>query len=154
MQAFITNNEHERRRVSRENRLIEVYPDSPGAGSKKLVFDYDYMGRRVRKRVYNYNTGTSTWEETATKDLKFVYDQWTLDTSRPFGTGREMPEAFGLATSQGWNGVLVLDGTQQNDPVDDKYTWGLDLSGLSGQNPERERGGRGRIVIRTGFITV
>jgi len=28
-----------------ENRLIEVYPTSPAAGSKKLVFDYDYMSR-------------------------------------------------------------------------------------------------------------
>lgn len=34
-----------------ETRLAAVDPSSPVNGNKKLVFDYDYMGRRVRKRV-------------------------------------------------------------------------------------------------------
>jgi len=35
----------------------------------------------------------------------------------------------------GWNVALVLDGTD-SDAVETKYTWGLDMSGLSSQNRE------------------
>src|SRR5690606_17842674 len=58
-----------------ENRLIAVAPVSqPVNGDKKLVFDYDYMSRRVRKRVWNWQTGN--WQlET---DLRFVYDGWNV----------------------------------------------------------------------------
>ena len=84
-----------------ENRLIAAHPTSPGAGSRKLVFAYDYIGRRVRKQVFDYDTQASDWEATPATDQRFVYD--------------------------GWNVALVLDGTAGN-AVTRKYTWGLDLS--------------------------
>ena len=71
----------------------------------KLVFTYDYMGRRVRKQVYSYSAGA--WNSTPTTDRKFVYD--------------------------GWNLLLELNGLS-SDAVLRKYTWGLDLSGQGG-NP-------------------
>ena len=67
-----------------ENRLIEVYPSSPSSGDKGVQFDYDYLGRRVRKIVQTHN-GTGY---TLTSDQRFVYD--------------------------GWNVVLVLDGLDSN----------------------------------------
>jgi len=88
---------------SSENRLTTVVPRSPSAASKKLVFTYDYMGRRVRKRVYSYSAGA--WNSTPTTDRKFVYD--------------------------GWNLLLELNGLS-SDAVLRKYTWGLDLSGQGG----------------------
>jgi RHS repeat-associated protein len=86
-----------------ENRLVVVEPfDDDGV---KLVFDYDYMSRRIRKRVYTWNVSTADWNTEPQSDHRFVYD--------------------------GWNVVLVLNGLSSN-AVKTKHTWGLDLSGLSG----------------------
>ncbi len=67
-----------------------------------MRFTYDYLGRRVQKQVFRWDTGTSDWNTTAETDLRFVYD--------------------------GWNVILVLDGLNSN-AVTRQYTWGLDLSG-------------------------
>lgn len=48
-----------------ENRLIETIK-----GDTRLTFAYDYMGRRVEKKVYN--------GETVTKHLRFVYNGYKL----------------------------------------------------------------------------
>ena len=76
-----------------ENRLIRVetridWGQSSTAyevGDKHVYFSYDYMGRRVCKRVETFN-GTS-WPETG--DELFVYD--------------------------GWNVVMVLNANEQNE---------------------------------------
>ena len=61
-----------------ENRLIQMisktYTGLPDSARKKLVFAYDYMGRRVKKSVEDasgagYNTAVVT---------NFVYDGWNL----------------------------------------------------------------------------
>jgi RHS repeat-associated protein len=57
-----------------ENRLKTVTPRNPGSNDKKVVFDYDYQGRRVRKQVFDW-TG-SAWSSTPSADLRFVYDGW------------------------------------------------------------------------------
>ncbi len=73
-----------------ENRLIETYNDTVG---KKLEFTYDYMGRRVEKKVY---TGSSSTSWTLSSDLKFVYDGYKL--------------------------IEVLDG-QNSNAIVQKFTW-------------------------------
>ena len=50
-----------------ENRLIKAENATSGM---KLEFDYDYMGRRIYKKVYENNT--------LVKHLKFVYDGYKL----------------------------------------------------------------------------
>ncbi len=112
-----------------ENRLTEVRPTFPAvtAAAKKVVFAYDYMNRRVRKRVYNWNSGggSGAWETTPCLDRRFVYDGWLL--------------------------LLELDGLSTPTPnaIVRKYTWGLDLSGLNG-NPSasglRAAGGIGGLL--------
>jgi hypothetical protein len=87
-----------------ENRLTLVEPVTPAANDKKVAFAYDYMGRRVRKTVSTYNG--STWTEDADGDRLFIYDQWNV--------------------------ILVLDANDEDKAVTDYFTWGLDLSGLSG----------------------
>ena len=76
-----------------ENRLIETYNDTAG---KKLEFVYDYMGRRIEKKVYTGTSGTS-W--TLSQDLKFVYDGYKL--------------------------IEVLDG-QNSDAILQKFLWSGD----------------------------
>jgi RHS repeat-associated protein len=46
---------------------------TPVTGDKKLMYAYDYMGRRVRKRVYNYSGG---WQ--LQSDRRFVWDDCNL----------------------------------------------------------------------------
>ncbi len=48
-----------------ENRLIETSKDNI-----RLTFNYDYMGRRIEKKVYD--------GESLTRHLKFVYDEYKL----------------------------------------------------------------------------
>ena len=76
-----------------ENRLIETYNDTAG---KKLEFVYDYMGRRVEKKVYTGTSGTS-W--TLSAHERFVYD--------------------------GYKCIEVLDGTNSN-AILQKFLWGGD----------------------------
>ena len=60
-----------------ENRLISITPPSPySQDDVKLTFDYDYMGRRVVKKVWTYDAQSPGWE--VTQDLRFVYDGWNV----------------------------------------------------------------------------
>jgi len=43
-------------------------------GEKKLDYEYDYRGRRIRKKTYDWNG--SAW--VADEDVRFVYDGWNL----------------------------------------------------------------------------
>jgi len=108
-----------------ENRLKTATPRNPDNGDEKVAFVYDYMGRRVRKAVYVYNSGWPA-EESPNKVEHFVYDHWNV--------------------------VLVLNGLDGEDPGTEpdnalvrRYTWGLDLSGLSGDGFERGLHGAGGI---------
>ncbi len=61
-----------------ENRLAAVEPTVPVEDDVQLKFTYDYLGRRVQKRVFRWDTGTSDWNTTAETDLRFVYDGWNV----------------------------------------------------------------------------
>jgi RHS repeat-associated protein len=108
-----------------ENRLVRVAPASPPAdGSVMVEFAYDYLGRRVQKKVSTRQSGA-----------------WTLTLHRQYvwgGTG-------GSSASGGWLLLMELDGLGGTGvPPVRKYTWGLDLAGLNGSSPSPSRGeGRG-----------
>jgi len=57
-----------------ENRLISMVAQAslPDAAKKKLEFVYDYQGRRIQKKVYNWNGGSYVLAST----LNCIYDQW------------------------------------------------------------------------------
>jgi len=62
-----------------ENRLIEMVADAttvPDANKQKLVFSYDYMGRRVQKITYVWDDPNSEWDEDT--NTKYVYQGWNL----------------------------------------------------------------------------
>jgi len=87
-----------------ENRLVAVTPLAPTASDRKVEFGYDYLGRRVVKRVYVWNGSAWVAPQGATECAvrKFIYD--------------------------GWRVIMELDGSN-GDAVLRKHTWGLDLSG-------------------------
>lgn len=59
-----------------ENRLTSMTTraDVPTGAKLKLEFGYDYQGRRISKKVFNFVSGG--W--VATSMQKFVYDGWNL----------------------------------------------------------------------------
>jgi RHS repeat-associated protein len=71
------------------------------ASKRRLIFEYDYQGRRIRKKVFRWNTAGNNYFTTPASDLKFIYD--------------------------GWNLLAELNAT--NNTVVRSYLWGLDLSG-------------------------
>ena len=80
---------------------MEVGPTSPGLGDRKITYCYDYMGRRVSRKVLTYTTYRG-WSTTTTEYTLFIWDGWLL--------------------------VAELDGNN-NNAVLTTYLWGLDLSG-------------------------
>ena len=90
-----------------ENRLIEVRPQTPASGQKRVTMAYDFMGRRIKKDVY-------VWTNPGPDPDSF---SWTLSTSRTFT----------------WDGWLMTDetataSTPNATPDTTSYVWGLDLS--------------------------
>jgi RHS repeat-associated protein len=65
-----------------ENRVIAIQtnPATLAANSAvpniKLIFTYDYLGRRVKKMVYHWNASTSSY--VLAYGRKFVYDGWNM----------------------------------------------------------------------------
>lgn len=61
-----------------ENRLrsMQAIAAVPVEARKRLEFTYDYLGRRIQKKVYNWNIGTGTYQLQST--TKFIYDGWDL----------------------------------------------------------------------------
>lgn len=59
-----------------ENRLksMEAKQSFPGKPRLKLEFQYDYMGRRVSKKLFQHNGSTFA----QTKHTRFVYNGWNL----------------------------------------------------------------------------
>jgi len=76
-----------------ENRLVSVAPKIPVDGGEKAEFIYDYMGRRVKKSVYLYDSGKSpAWQ--LEKYILFVYDGWNLIREITVDSGAESSRYF------------------------------------------------------------
>jgi RHS repeat-associated protein len=86
-----------------ENRMtsMETVAAAYGAGvpRQRLTFVYDYLGRRVRKTVANWNGSAYV----TAVDRKFIYD--------------------------GWNLIAEHNALASGEPAVARYAWGIDLSG-------------------------
>ncbi len=94
-----------------ENRLIRVGPVAgyEMAGDLQVTISYDYMSRRVAKRVYTYAPNASpVW--VPTKDRRFIWDGWVMLRELEGGVGVPPASPTTVAT----------------------YLWGLDLAGQMG----------------------
>lgn len=91
-----------------ENRLIAVAPLTPSDGDKKVEFLYDYMGRRVQKKVFSWQT--DHW--VLATDHLFLYDGWNL-ISQTINDGQHTTEKYfvwGLDLSQLLQGAGGIGG--------------------------------------------
>jgi RHS repeat-associated protein len=84
-----------------ENRLIQIEPVIPAAGTKKQLNVYDAQSRRVRKQIFTYISGA--WS--LSTDEKFIYDDWNLVAK------------------------LLWNPSTSNFDLNSTYTWATDLSG-------------------------
>jgi RHS repeat-associated protein len=89
----------------------------------KLVFAYDYLGRRIEKQVFDWDDQAADWQASPSVQRKFVW---------------------GGTEAGGWLMLMELDGS---DNLVRKYTWGLDLAGQSGSgNSLADAGGIGGLL--------
>jgi hypothetical protein len=109
-----------------EDRLIKVEPAGAviADGAQKAEYVYDYLGRRVEKKVWTYAGGS--WGTPAVR--RFV---WSVGVS-----------------PANWLLLMELEGSVGVPPVNTvlrKYTWGLDLARQSGSVgvPARSNGPAG-----------
>jgi len=125
-----------------ENRLVLVEPaSSPANGDKKLEFAYDYMGRRVQKKVYTHNG--SQWN--LTLERRFVWADWLMlleldgnnAVAAKYTWGLDLAGQNGLVNdieSAGGIGGLLAVHDPEDDPTPDKnYVYFYDANGNVGQ---------------------
>jgi RHS repeat-associated protein len=82
-----------------ENRLtsMQAVNTAPVAAKLRLDFAYDYMGRRIQKKVYTWNVGTGTYQLQTT--TKFINDGWKVIA--------ETNNAGTLIRSYVWTGAVL-----------------------------------------------
>jgi hypothetical protein len=103
-----------------ENRLRAVIPAIPVAGQdRKVEYGYDYLGRRVIRRTYDWDGQALAWTGPV-EVTKYVYN--------------------------GWRVIMELDGLAGDIPTR-KFSWGLDLAAQAGQvNSLESAGGIGGLL--------
>ena len=87
-----------------ENRLISIIPSNPANNDRMLEFAYDYMGRRIEKKV-------STWHDTEylpEYTSYFVYDKWNL--IEEIRQGQSYYYIWGLDLSRSLHGAGGIGG--------------------------------------------
>jgi len=122
-----------------ENRLVEVVPEVAGDGERKVEYVYDYMGRRVRKRVYRWDDAGG-WVDV--KETLFVYDGWNMvsEMTMDAGTGQQTIKSYiwGLdlsGSTQGAGGIggLIAVVDEVGEGVGEVYYYAYDGNGNVGQ---------------------
>ena len=98
-----------------DNRLVsmEALTTLPPELKQRLEFSYDFAGKRIQKKVYNWNTQTSTYVLQSTR--KFVNDGWNVvaevDASntliRSFVWGQDLSGT--LQGAGGIGGLLLIN---------------------------------------------
>ena len=123
-----------------ENRLIETGPQSPASGDTRVQFVYDYMGRRVKKSVSTFSSGS--W--LLTSESLFLYDGWNLikkTTTPAGGTSVDKYFVWGLDLSQSLQGAGGIGGLLASVQGSLTYNYFFDANGNVGQVVEAGNGG-------------
>lgn len=101
-----------------ENRLtsMQAIASVPVEAKRRLEFDYDYMGRRIQKKVYGWNVPNASYQLQST--TKFVYDELSLIAEIDGSNAAIRSYAWGggqlLIVSGAGNTYFVADDGNQN----------------------------------------
>jgi RHS repeat-associated protein len=76
----LTNDGHWNYTWDADNRLVSMETISlvPVEAKRKLVFEYDWQGRRIAKKVYDWDAAQSTFNPQPSTAHLFLYDSWNL----------------------------------------------------------------------------
>ncbi|HSE16369.1 MAG TPA: DUF6402 family protein [Pyrinomonadaceae bacterium] len=104
-----------------ENHLssMETIAAAPVAAKLRLEFAYDYVGRRIQKKVYVWNVPASSYQLQST--TRFVYDDWNLIA--------ELDAAGNLVRNYVWSSEVLLIGTG-TDVYQTSYDGNQNITGL------------------------
>lgn len=112
-----------------ENRLIRMVANTALGPQQRIDFEYDWLGRRIRKKVWNNTSGT----DPVASDQKFVYDGWNLIAVLAADNSRIQSFTWGYdlsGTAQGAGGVGGLKAvTAYTGPDAGTYFCAYDGSG-------------------------
>jgi RHS repeat-associated protein len=114
-----------------ENRLISVEPQTPVDDDIKVEFVYDYMGRRVQKKVYIFESSAYSLQSIHL----FFYDGWNMIQEMD-GTGAvQKTYVWGLDLSQSLEGAGGVGGLLSSiqDQVSSSQLFLYDSNGNIGQ---------------------
>ncbi len=112
-----------------ENRLVSVEPTTPTNGDKKVEFVYDYMGRRVQKKVYTYST--DSW--LLTSNSLFLFDGWNVIQELNASGTVQRAYIWGLDLNQSLQDAGGVGGLISVVDSGDVYNYFYDANGNVGQ---------------------
>jgi RHS repeat-associated protein len=112
-----------------ENRLISVEPATPTNGDKKVKFVYDYMGRRIQKKVYTYVS--DLWS--LSSDTLFFYDGCNMVQEQNATGVVQKSYVWGLDLSQSQEGAGGVGGLLSVVDSGEVYHFLYDSNGNVGQ---------------------
>src|SRR5262249_14824514 len=98
----------------------------PDGLRRRLEFAYDYLGRRIEKRVYGWtpgSEGSGGWSLVSTR--RFIYDGWLLIAELDGDNHLLRSYAWGLDASVSWKGAGGVGGLlaiHVHDPSDESLT--------------------------------
>jgi RHS repeat-associated protein len=113
-----------------ENRLasMQVITAAPVTAKLRLEFAYDYIGRRIQKKVYTWNVGAGSYQLQST--TKFVHDGWSLIAELD-GNGALIrsnvwgPRGLQLISGSGNAYIVGSDGNQNVSSLINSSTGGI-----------------------------
>jgi RHS repeat-associated protein len=102
-----------------ENRLVSLQCNTGilPVNRIKVDFAYDYMGRRVSKTVYSWDSNTNAYSLVPVASYKFAYDGWNLIAK--FNASNALQESYlwgedlsgSLQGAGGMGGLLAVSGS-------------------------------------------
>ncbi len=112
-----------------ENRLIvmEAAANVPSEAKRKLEFNYDFLGRRILKKVSVWNAGTSQYE--LQSETKFVYDGWAPIAELAGNNSLIRSYVWGLDLSDDLEDAGSVGGLLLIDEGGNRYQAGYDGNG-------------------------
>jgi RHS repeat-associated protein len=106
---------------------MQAIAAAPLAAKLRLEFVYDYMGRRIQKKVYGWNVGTGTYLLQST--TKFVYDGWNLTAELDGTYSTVRSYLWGQDISDSLQGAGGISGLLMTTEAGTSYVVGYDGSG-------------------------
>jgi RHS repeat-associated protein len=112
-----------------ENRLVgmQALAGVPAEAKLRLEFAYDYAGRRIQKKVYAWNAGTSSYLLQST--ARFVYDGWNLVAELDGGGTLARSHVWGPDVSGSLQGAGGVGGLLLSREGANTYAVGYDGGG-------------------------